>query len=112
MNLADVTTGFNQVIDLLGVPAKFSRAKVPAVSTDIAHVGFASISKNDEALINAYGFSAKVITVKAADITLVPPEKFDVFHVGTERYTADTVMPVHAPNTGAVIGYRIICKGR
>ena len=112
MNLADVTAGFNQAISLLGVPAVFSRAKVAGVTINIAHVGFSSVSKDDQALINAYGFSAKVITVKVADITGAAPEKFDVFHINAERYTADTVIPIHAPGTGVLIGWKAICKGR
>ncbi len=112
MNLADVTAGFNTAITTLGVPAVFSRAKVTGVTTNIAHVGFANVNKGDEALVNAYGFSAKVITVKVADITGTPPEKFDVFHINSERYTADTVIPIHAPGTGVLIGWKILCKGR
>lgn len=112
MNLADVTAGFNQVIDLLGVPAVFSRAKVAGVSSNIAHVGFANISSQDEALVNAYGFAAKVITAKVGDIAGAAPEKFDVFHINAERYTIDTVIPIHAPGTGALIGWRMIAKGK
>lgn len=112
MNIADVVPAFNKVVDLLGVPAVFSRAKVPGVTINIAHVGFAGISREDQALVNAYGFSAKVITVKVADITGDAPDKFDVLHVNAERYTVDTVIPIHAPGTGALIGWRLVCKGK
>jgi hypothetical protein len=109
---AQVTAAFNQSIDVLGLPATFSRAKVAGVTVNIPRVGFANVSKEDEALVNAYGFSAKVITVKAADIGAPIVEKFDVFHVGTERYTVDTVIPIHAPGNAVPIGYKTLCKGR
>jgi len=102
---------FDQLINTLGVPAVLTRAKPPATVTNIQRVGFASISKQDQGLVNAYGLSGKVITVKAADCAGVAPLKFDVFMVGTERYVADTVNPLHEPGVGSVIGYKVYCKG-
>jgi hypothetical protein len=112
MNISDLTLGFNQVIDTLGVPAVFSRAKVPGASTNIAHVGFANVSRSDEAMVNAYGVSGKIITVKVASITGNPPEKFDAFHINAEKYVADTVIPIHAPGTGVLVGWKVLVKGR
>jgi hypothetical protein len=59
-----MTAAFNQAIGALGLPASIHYAKGQPDKA-IPQVGFASVSKTDEALVNAYGVAAKVITVHA-----------------------------------------------
>ena len=101
---------YAQIIDVLGVTADLQRVKPPATITAGIKVGFASISKEDQALVNAYGVSGKVITFKAVDVAATPPAKFDTIVCGTERYVIDTVVPVHLPG-GVVVGWKAYIKG-
>jgi hypothetical protein len=73
-------------------------------------VGFSSISKENESLVNALGASAKIITILAKD-AIRAPVKFDSVHVGNEKYVLDTVNPTHLPGTDTVISYRCYAKG-
>ena len=101
---------YEKVIDLLGVVASLQHVKPPSTTVANIKVGFSSISKDDQALVNSYGVGGKVITIKAADVTALAPVKFDRVTVGTEAYTIDAVVPVHLPG-GAVVGYRCFVKG-
>lgn len=98
------------LIDTLGVPAKLHYTKLPADVVSLAKIGFATVSKQDDAIINAYGVGARIITIKASDVTRAPI-KFDRIEVGSEFYTIDTVTNVHLPGTGTVVGYRCFAKG-
>jgi hypothetical protein len=95
------------VVDLLGVPAIWQQAKPPQATKNVT-VGFKSASWKDTELVAAYGLGAKVITVKVKDIAVV--EKFDQFVIGSERYTADSVMPVHF--NGILIFWKAYIKGK
>ena len=100
---------YESVINTLGVSAIYSTAKSPVVTKTIT-VGFASASKEDVAIVNSYGIGARIITVKASDMTQ-PPVKFDHVMIGTEKFVFDTVNDVHLPG-GAVVGYRCYCRGK
>lgn len=101
---------YEKVIDTLGVNANLQRVKPPAVQTNGIKVGFAAISKEDQILINSYGVSGKVITIKESDVTTTPPIKFDRIVIGNEAFVIDTVVPVHLPG-GVIVGYKAYIKG-
>ena len=101
---------YSQLIDTLGVVASLQRVKDLANTTNNIRVGFSTISKEDIALVNAYGVGAKVITFKHSDVSGTPPAKFDLVTIGAERYVIDTVVPVHLPG-GAVVGHKAYIKG-
>lgn len=101
---------YDRLIDVLGIPASLHYTKVPADVHPLPKIGFATVSKQDDAIINAYGVGARIITIKASDVTRAPI-KFDRVQVGSEFYTIDTVTDVHLPGTGSIVGYRCFCKG-
>jgi len=94
-------------IDLLGVPATWTQTKDPKATKDVV-VGFKSASWRDEELINAYGIGAKVLTIKVSDIPVM--EKFDRITIGGEKYTIDSVMPVHL--NGVQIFHKAVVRGK
>ena len=100
---------YEKVIKTLGVPASLHYAR-PAADQPLSAVGFASLSKEDAVIINALGVSAKVITIMESEVTTRHPVKFDSITIGTEKYTIDTVNPVHLQG-GQVVGFRCFCKG-
>lgn len=101
---------YHRLIDTLGVIASYHYTKPPAAIVSNIKVGFAAVSKENEVLINSLGAAAKIITVKADDVA-IKPLKFDTITVANERYTVDSVNPVHLPGTATVVGYRLYCKG-
>jgi len=102
-----MTAAFNKAIDSLGMPAVLTPAKGGA-PVSLASVGFASLGRQDEALVNAYGPAAKVITISAAQTATVPA-KFDTLTVlGVERFVLAAVHPIHAGPT--VIGWKCYSK--
>lgn len=101
---------YESVINTLGVNANLQRVKPPATQTNNIKVGFAAVSKEDEVLVNSYGVSGKVITIKESDVTATPPVKFDRIVIGNEAFVIDTVVPVHLPG-GAIVGYKAYIKG-
>jgi len=103
-----MTAAFNQAIGALGLPASIHYAKGQP-DKSIPQVGFASVSKTDEALVNAYGVAAKVITVRAGDV-VTPPSKFDIITVGAEKFTLADAHPIHCGT--AVIGWKCFSTGR
>jgi len=103
-----MTAAFNQAIGALGLPASIQYAKGQPNKT-IPQVGFASVSKTDEALVNAYGVAAKVITIRVTDVT-TPPSKFDIVTIGTEKFTLADAHPIHCGT--AVIGWKCYSTGR
>jgi hypothetical protein len=108
MNIqSTMTAAFNQAINLLGMPAVLTPAKGGA-PVSLASVGFASLGRQDEALVNAYGPAAKVITISAAQTTAVPA-KFDTLTVlGVEKFVLAAVHPIHAGPT--IIGWKCYSK--
>jgi hypothetical protein len=103
-----MTAAFNQAIRSLGLPASIKYAKGQPDKV-IPHVGFASVSKTDESLVNAYGVAAKIITIRADDVT-TPPSKFDIVTVGAEKFTLADAHPIHCGT--AVIGWKCYSTGR
>jgi len=107
---AALKTEYDRAVDSLGFPATFTVAKTDA-SIKIPKVGFATIGRDDDALIQAYGVGARVITIKASDVT-APPVKFDRITIGAEVFTFEAVHNVHLPGTGAIIAYRCFSRGK
>jgi len=103
-----MTAAFNQAIGALGLSASIHYAKGQPDKA-IPQVGFASVSKTDEALVNAYGVAAKVITIRAGDVT-TPPSKFDIVTIGVEKFTLAAAHPIHCGT--AVIGWKCYSMGR
>ena len=95
------------VVETLGVPATWIQTKDPQATADVV-VGFKTASWRDEELINAYGIGAKVFTVKVKDIPVI--EKFDRFVINNEKYTVDSVMPVHL--NGVHLFHKAIIRGK
>lgn len=108
MGVPDLAAVPTTLIDTIGVPASLQVSKTGAV-VSLRRVGFASVGRMEEALVNAYGVTGKVITVKAAD---AEPVRLDRIVVLGESYTIDAVNPIHAPGSGTVVAYRCYVKGK
>jgi hypothetical protein len=104
---AAMTTAFNKAIATLGLPASLSPAKGGA-AVNLGEVGFASLGRQDEALVNAYGPAAKVITIRADKTGSVTPAKFDTVTIGAEKYVLAAVHPIHSGT--AIIGWKCYSK--
>lgn len=104
---AAMLASYEGVVDTLGVPAVWTQTKDPKATQDVL-VGFKTASWRDEELINAYGIGAKVFTIKVSDIPVI--EKFDRIEINGERYTIDSVMPVHL--NGVQIFHKAIVRGK
>ena len=104
---SSMLAAYESVVDTLGVPATWAQTKDPQASADVV-VGFRTVGLQEEAIINAFGIGAKVITVKVSDIPVV--EKFDRFTITGERYTIDAVMPTHL--NGTLIFHKCYVKGK
>ena len=102
-------SGFNQVVDVLGVPAEYHQTKVPKAVTNIAAVGFKSPKPDEEAIINAIGVSGRIVTIQEADLP-VPPVKLDRLFIHGEVWTVEAVNRIDL--NGTIIGYKLLCKGR
>ena len=104
-----MSAGFNQVVDTLGVPAEYHQTKPPQTVTAIATVGFKTPSSSDEAIINTIGIGGRIVTIKAADLS-TPPVKLDRVKIKDEMFTVETV---HVIQLGSVVlGWKLLCKGR
>lgn len=95
------------VVDLLGVPVTWTQTEDPYDTKDVV-AGFKSVSWRDEELVNAFGVGAKVFTIKVEDIAVV--KKFDKLVVLGERYTINSVMPVHL--NGELVFWKAIVRGK
>jgi len=104
---AKIQASTEAVVDTLGVPATWKQTKAPEATKNVV-LGFKTIGFNDEELINAFGIGGKVFTVKVSDIPVI--EKFDRFTISGERYTIDSVMPVHL--NGTHIFHKCFVKGK
>ncbi len=99
---------FDYAIDLLGVPADWTSTKHGDTGNFV--VGFASVGKTDQDLVNAYGIAGKIITAKISSFKGTAPEKFDSFVIKGEKFIAAAVHPI--PMRGEVIGYKIMTNGK
>ena len=102
-------SGFNQVIDTLGIPMVYKQTKVPQTVTNIKAGGFKTPGKDDEAIINSLGVGGRIITIKYADLP-TPPVKLDRVIVHGETFTVETVHVIDM--NGSVLGWKLLCKGR
>ena len=107
MDLSQMKAAFKTVITELGVPAVHEAAAPPNARTTIDKLGFKTVSKDDEVIVNSLGVDAKVITVDKSDLAAIA--KFDSFEIGAETYVAHSVHPIHLG--GEVIGFKCYCKG-
>ena len=99
---------FNKTIETLGLPATWTAAQGGATQA-LPQVGFASLGRNDETLVNSYGVAAKVITIRADQMGTNQPHKFDSITIGTEKHVLAAVHPIHAGVV--VIGWKCVSKG-
>jgi hypothetical protein len=93
---------YQETINTLGVPATVYPKAGDAVE---CIVGFKTSSDVD--VINAWGVGSKIVTVQVADVALL--EKLDRIQIGSERYTLDSVAPVHLNDV--LVGWRGIVRG-
>jgi hypothetical protein len=93
---------YRDTIDALGVPATVYPKSGDAVE---CIVGFKTSSDVD--VINSWGVGSKIVTVQVADVAHL--EKLDRVQIGTERYTLDSVAPVHLNDV--LVGWRGIVRG-
>ena len=107
MDLSQMKAAFKTVITELGVPAVHEAAAPPNTRTTVDKLGFKTVSKDDQVIVNSLGVDAKVITVDKSDVAVI--KKFDSFEIGSETYVAHSVHPIHL---GAeVIGFKVFAKG-
>ena len=97
---------FLQVIDLLGVPATWTKAD-GSLSADVV-VGFKTAGKEDVAAVNAFGWGVVIMTGAVRDFPQAP-EQFDRIEIKGLFYTINAAHPVHL--NGEQIGYKILAKG-
>lgn len=102
----DIQGAFDQVINLIGLPATFTQVKPPN-STASFNVGFRTAKSDESEIINTYGVGTVIITGSAGDFP-VPPQKFDKITIGAENYTVHTALPVHLGNV--LIGWKMYAK--
>jgi len=93
---------YRDTIDALGVPATVYPKAADAVD---CIVGFKTSSDVD--IINSWGVGSKIITVQVVDVPNL--EKLDRVQIGPERYTLDSVTPVHLNDV--LVGWRGIVRG-
>jgi hypothetical protein len=99
---------YEKLIDTLGIPLTWESAKQGSTAAIVA--GMRIASDQSDAIVNAYGVGARIITLKASSFPTTQPEKFDKFKTGSEVYVADTVVPVHLNNE--LVGYRVYVRGK
>jgi hypothetical protein len=95
---ASIRAALSNALALLATPAVWTQAKPPHATKNI-EVGIKTASARDEAIINAYGVGAKVITFKASDFPQ-PPEQFDQLVIGGETLV---LADVHPANVGNIV---------
>lgn len=105
-----IKADFDAIIDRLGSPGSHEMAKAPGTITPITKIAMQSIGRSEEALVNAYGVDGRKIHIKASSL-LVPPEKFDLIVIGTQRHAITDVQPKLEEGSGAVMGWQCFCKG-
>jgi len=106
--LSTYRAGYELVIETLGTPATWTQAKPPHATKSVT-AGLKIAGNEDDALVQAYGVGARVITVKAKDFTAAP-EKFDRVTMGSETMTIEAVHPVHL--NAALVGYKLYVRGK
>ena len=94
---------YRQSIDALGVPATVHPTDGPVANCTI---GFKTSSDVD--IINAWGVGSKVLTIQTLDVPVL--KKLDRVVVEGERYTLDSVTPIHLNNMH--IAWRCIVRGQ
>jgi hypothetical protein len=110
---ADLITGLAQALALAGTDGVLGRAKDPDAAGVPVRFLLRHPSVRDEAIVNAYGVDAHIITIPCSIGELVdaPPEKFDfIDHAGGERYVFDAVL--RRTVSGVAIAWTCYMKGK
>jgi hypothetical protein len=91
---ADYAAQLAQVVALGGTNGMLGRGTAPTAPGVPVRFLLKHPSVRDEAIVNAYGVNAHVITIPCTpELLPVPPEKFDfIDHVNGERYVFDAVL--------------------
>lgn len=98
-------------IYMLGVPGTVTNKKTGVVKP-VERLGIANARNvGDVNIVNAYGVNARIVTIFSDDLPFML-EKFDTVDLISEKLVVDSVIEVHEPGTGAVIGYRGIIRGK
>ena len=94
---------YKETINAIGVEATvLPKQSIPVNCT----IGFKTSSDVD--IINAWGVGSKVLTIQTNDVPVL--EKLDRVEVDGERYTLDSVSPIHLNNMH--IAWRCIVRGQ
>jgi hypothetical protein len=103
-----VESSFDQVLAMLGTPAKYQR---PGQAAFDVVVGIATVKPSETGIINSYGVDAQVLTFKASEITAhgITPQKFDTLTAGTEKHVIEVCHPVRI--NGDVRLFRCYVRG-
>lgn len=101
---------FEATINAVGVPAVFTPVAAPSLPIAIDRVGFQSLAKAEETIVNAYGVNGRQIHIKASSLP-APPVKYDVVTVGGVRCVLESVIPKFEHGSGAVMGWACYCVG-
>ncbi len=106
----DMVAQLANVVASQGIDGTFGRAKDPAASIPVRflmkHPGV-----RDEAIVNAYGVNAQVITLPhTAEFAATPPEKFDfVVQTSRKRQPAAVRFRCRAPTQSRGCHRRLVC---
>lgn len=94
---------WNEGVKSLGVPA--THMSTEGIETECI-VGFKTTK--DEEIINSWGIGAKVITIRAEEVS--PVKKLDRIFIEDQTYTLEFVDPVMLNNI--FCGYRCYVRGK
>jgi hypothetical protein len=98
-------------IQMLGIPGTITHIKTGVVKA-VPKLGIANARNvGDVNIVNAYGVNARIVTIFADDLPF-ELTKFDTVDIPGEKLVVDSVIEVHEPGTGAIIGYRGIIRGK
>ena len=87
----------------------WDQAKPPhATKTVVGHKR--NFGSDETEHVNAYGVSGAEVIVRASDFAS-PPEKFDTYTIGNEKYTIVDVVPQRGFNNQIII-YRCYSRGK
>lgn len=103
---------FDILSAFVGEPVTWNHAKGIETATLIPFAIVQSTTKNNEALVNAFGVAGKAIQI-GEGTTPIPPEKFDIFLLADgAKFVIDSVVEHRERGTGVIQHYTCYCKGR
>lgn len=98
---------FLDTVRTLGVPADYVSSQGQPDAT--FYVGFASPTKTDDPVVNAYGIEAKVITVPVDAPLTAAPLKFDAFVINGKRFIAQATHDILINDV--LVGWKVVANG-